>query len=220
MVEKDDNDIPYFAVPGNQKFFDITEKVLGQITLEGIFADTWKVDLSSYGGEGSSGRIGFFRNGHSLFMVGALQEMVQLRDMPDDFGVVPFPKYTEDQAQYYTRIIGGFPFVVPATNPRPEIAGAILEAMACETRNTVIPAYYESSLQTKYSRDPDTIEMLDLIMENRVYDLGDTIWFSPIRQDYTALWNTNSNTFASLTEQNAHIYSQIIEDAVSGILGD
>ena len=219
MVEKDSGDIPYFAVPSNQKFFEIAERVMDQFnSMDGIYMDPSKVRLPSYGGQDTNARVGFFRNGHSLFSIGAIQEMVQLRDMPDDFGVVPFPKYTEDQPQYYTRVIGGFPFVVPTTNPKPEIVGAVMEAMACETRNMVIPAYYESSLQAKYSRDTDTAEMLDLIFDTRVYDLGDTIWYSPIRVDYTAIFASGKNTFASATEKNMEKYNTVIEKAVASIL--
>ena len=219
MVEKDDGDIPYFAVPGNQKFFDIVERVVEQFgAMEGIFMNSWKEKLSGYGGQGTNARVGFFRNGHSLFSVGALQEMVQLRDMPDDFGIVPFPKYTQDQPQYYTRVIGGFPFVTPSTIAKPEIAGAVMEAMACETRNTVIPAYYESALKNKYSRDTDTAEMLDLMFVTKVYDLGDTIWYSPIRVEYTGIFESGKNTFASHTEKNTEKYNKIIEKAVNGIL--
>jgi len=219
MVEKDDNDIPYFAVPGNQRFFDIAENVVDAFgSVKGIFMNSWKDKISSHGAQGTPGRVNFFRNGQSLFSVGALQEMVQLRDMPDDFGIIPFPKYNEEQPQYYTRIIGGFPFVTPATIARPEIAGAIMEAMACETRNTVIPAYYESALKNKYSRDPDTAEMLDLMFVTKVYDLGDTIWYSPIRVDYTAIFEAGKTTFASHTEKNADKYARIIDKAVSAIL--
>jgi len=221
MVEKDDGDIPYFAVPGNQKFFDIAETVADRFgALNGIFMDSFKVKLPGYGSQGTNARVGFFRNGHSLFSVGALQEMVQLRDMPDDFGIVPFPKHTEDQPQYYTRVIGGFPFVTPGTAAKPEIAGAVMEAMACETRNTVIPAYYESALKNKYSRDTDTAEMLDLMFVTKVYDLGDTIWYSPIRVDYTDIFAGGKNTFASHTEKNTDKYNKIIEKAVAGILGE
>ena len=222
MVEKDADDIPYFAVPGNQKFLDIAQEVIEQFgAVEGMFLESWKWrdKLSGYGTPGTNARVGFFRDGHSLFSVGALQEMVQLRDMPDDFGIVPFPKHTAGQPQYYTRVIGGFPFVTPNTVARPEIAGALMEAMACETRNTVIPAYYESALKNKYSRDTDTAEMLDLMFVTKVYDLGDTIWYSPIRLDYTGIFESGKDTFASHTERNAEKYSKIIEKAVEGILG-
>ena len=219
LVGKDENDLPYFAVPGNQRFFDMAEKVADALkSKDGIYLESQKVKLASYPGNSTEARVAFFRAGHGLFMVGAIQEMVQLRDMPDDFGIIPFPKYTADQTQYYTRVCGGFPYVTPATVTNPETAGAALEAMACSARNEIIPAYYESALKTKYSRDADTAEMLDLIFDTRVYDLGDTIWYSPIRVDYTNVFAKGDNSFASATEKSADKYAGIIEKSVSAIL--
>ena len=219
MVEKDSADIPYFAVPGNDTLFDVAEKVIDQFnSMDGLLMDGYKQKFTQFGANGRTARVTFFKEGHSLFCVGFIPEMIQLRDMADDFGILPFPKYTPDQAQYYTRASGGFPFVIPTTNQRLEIAGAVMEAMACETRNVVIPAYYESSLKTKYSRDADTAEMLDLIYETRVYDLGDTIWYSPIRIDYTNIFASGKNTFVSDTEKNTDKYNGIIQKAVEKIL--
>ena len=225
-VEKDKNDIPYFAIPENPKFFEIGEKVIDMLnSRSGLLMNSHKTKLPSYGGpatrsaESQNAKVSFFKNGHCLFMIGTISEMVKLRDMPDDFGVLPFPKYTVDQGQYYTRVYGGFPFVVPTTVQNPEIVGAIMEAMACESRNTVIPAYFESSLQNKYSRDTDTAEMLDLIINTRLYDLGDTIWYDQIRLSYTEVFESGQNTFASFTEKNQAKYQQIIEKAVNAILG-
>ena len=220
IVEKDKDDIPYFAIPGNQIFFDIASRVIDEFnSVTGIYMEGYKPNnLPNYGGYGTPARIAFFKDGHSLFNVGQIPEMIQLRDMEDDFGVLPFPKYKTDQPQYYTRVAGGFPFVIPTTNQRPEVAGAIMEAMACETRNTVIPAYYESALKAKYSRDADTAEMFDLIYDTRVYDLGDTIWCYPIREDYTKVFSSGNDTFASFTEKNTDRYNIEIQKAVEGIL--
>ncbi|MCL1792974.1 MAG: extracellular solute-binding protein [Oscillospiraceae bacterium] len=219
LVGKDENDIPYFSVPGNQKFFDMAEKVTDELkSRDGMYLESQKVKLPAYPGNSTEARVAFFRAGHGLFMVGAIQEMVQLRDMPDDFGIIPFPKYAADQPQYYTRVCGGFPYVIPNTCENPELAGALLEIMACDARNMIIPAYYESALKTKYSRDADTAEMLDLIFDTRVYDLGDTIWYNPIRIDYTDVFAKGDNSFASATEKNAEKYAKVIDKAVSAIL--
>ena len=51
-----------------------------------------------------------------------------------------------------------------------------MELMACESMKTVIPVYYDTVLKNKYARDERSIEMLDLIYENRICDLGDTFW--------------------------------------------
>jgi len=164
-------------------------------------------------------RLGFFRDGHVLFSVGAIPETIDLRDMPDDFGIVPFPKYNKEQPQYYSSVCGGFPFVIPSTNTKPDIAGAVMEAMACEAKNRIIPAYYEMALKNKYSRDNDTAETLDLIYETRVYDLGATIWPAP-GTDYTYAFIAKTNTFASVTEKNADKYNDIMNKAVGEILGN
>ena len=220
LVDKDANDIPYFSVPGNLKFFDIADRVVTEFKKEGMLANSQQNQtlLAGYGDDFVSARIGFFRSGHCLFSVGEISEMVKLRDMPDDFGILPFPKYTADQPEYHTRVCVGFPFAVPTTITNPEISGAVMEAMACEARNKIIQAYYESALKNKYSRDADTAEMLDLIFNTRVYDLGDTIWCYPIRQDYGALFAKGDNTFASLTEKNEAKYNKAIQKSVDAIL--
>jgi len=219
LVSKDANDIPYFAVPGNQRFFDMADKVISELKLkDGIYLESQKVPIPSFDGNWTEKRVAFFRAGRALFMSGAIQEMVQLRDMPDDFGIIPFPKFTADQPQYYTRVCGGFPYVIPSTAENPELSSALLEVMACEARNAIIPAYYESALKNKYSRDVDTAEMLDLIFDTRVYDLGDTIWYNPIRIDYTNVFAKGENTFASATEKNAAKYEKIIDKSVNAIL--
>ena len=217
LVDKDDGDIPYFAVPGNEKFISVVEKAVTALNAtEGIYFESSKI--TSYSGGGTEKRIALFRAGNALFMTGAIQEMIQLRDMPDDFGIIPFPKYEAGQSQYYTRVCGGFPYIIPTTCENPELAGALLEAMACSARNEIIPAYYESALKTKYSRDPDTAEMLDLIFDTKVYDLGDTIWFDPIRIGYTGVFSAKTNNLASFTEKNADKYRQVIDKSVTAIL--
>jgi hypothetical protein len=48
--------------------------------------------------------------------------------------------------------------------------GIILEAMAAESHYELIPTYIEESLKTKYSRDAESGAMLDIIINNRVFD--------------------------------------------------
>jgi len=220
MVQKDENDIPYFAVPGNQKMLDIGGKVVQELNaVKGILMDTVHVQLTNYKADGfPMRRLPYFADGHGLFCIGAVAEMKILRDMESDFGVLPFPKYTADQAQYYTRVCGGFPFVIPTTTQRPDIAGAVLEAMACESRNAIIPAYYEYTLKNKFSRDIETEEMLDLIYSTRVIDLGDVIWYDPIRTGYTGVFDSGKDTFASYTEKNTAKFETAISKSIESII--
>ena len=49
------------------------------------------------------------------------------------------------------------------------------EALASGSYYTVVPAYYDMAITGKYARDDESIEMLSIITGNRVFDYGDTI---------------------------------------------
>ena len=104
-----------------------------------------------------------------------------LRNMEADFGILPYPKYSAAQENYYSRIEACDLTCVPVTNSDLEKTSVILEAMACVSAEKVIPEYYEVALKSKYSRDSESAYMLDLIFNNRVFDLGDTIWCDDLR---------------------------------------
>lgn len=98
-----------------------------------------------------------------------------LRDMQDTYGILPFPKYDENQTNYYTNsmdqhTVFGIPKTVREENY--EFLGIVMEALNAESYKTVYPAYYDTALKGKYSADPETAEMVDLIMAGRVYEFS------------------------------------------------
>lgn len=52
------------------------------------------------------------------------------------------------------------------------MAGAVLEAMAYYSQDTLTKAYYDVTLTNKYFRDEESGDMLDIIFANRTYDIG------------------------------------------------
>lgn len=114
-----------------------------------------------------------FSEGRALFLDGSLNDISYLRDMKDDFGIVPAPKYDASCEKYYTNVDSGTNlFIVPITNSDAERTSIILEALCAEGYRTVIPAYYEVALQKKYTRDDLSVQMLDIIKDGRVFDIG------------------------------------------------
>lgn len=97
----------------------------------------------------------------------------ELRDMEADFGVLPYPKYDESQDAYYSAAKDNYTVLcVPITAPDLDMVGAVIEALSAESKRTVTPAFYKTALQDKYSRDPQSTKMMDLILEGRNYDLS------------------------------------------------
>lgn len=114
-----------------------------------------------------------FNEGRALFVDCALNDISYMRDMKDDFGIIPAPKYDTTYDKYYTNVDSGTNlFIVPVTNSDSERTSIILEALSAEGYREVIPAYYEVALQKKYTRDDLSVQMLDIIKEGRVFDLG------------------------------------------------
>jgi hypothetical protein len=109
----------------------------------------------------------------SLFCTEVLSHARAFREMTADFGLLPHPKYDENQSQYLTFMIDTVPaFGIPVTAKDPERTGRFMEAMTGVSAETIIPAYYNISLQGKFTRDEDSIEMLDIIRNGRVFDLS------------------------------------------------
>ena len=61
---------------------------------------------------------------------------------------------------------------MPITCRDTELTGVTLEAMAYGSTTTLTPAYYDNALKTRYVRDEESGDMLDIIFATRVYDLG------------------------------------------------
>lgn len=97
----------------------------------------------------------------------------ELRDMDVDYGIVPYPKFDETQSQYLGNSLDNYSVLcVPVTVSDLDYVGFIIEALSAESYRTVVPAYYDIALQSKYTRDEISVDMLDIIMKGRRYDLS------------------------------------------------
>lgn len=115
-----------------------------------------------------------FVPGRAVFINSTIGDAVTtLREMEDDYGILPYPKWDENQADYATMVDGSHDVLcVPTTVQDIERTGIITEALCAETYKKVVPSYYEVALKTKYTRDDESIEVLDMIVNSRVFDLG------------------------------------------------
>ena len=116
-----------------------------------------------------------FADSHSLFYNGYVADMNMMRDMEDMFGLIPPPKFDENQSEYYTLIQGNSDLVgIPSSLPEDKRAsvGLVTEALAAVSYAEVRPAIYEGAIKSKYMRDTDSEEMLDMITRSIVVDFG------------------------------------------------
>ena len=94
------------------------------------------------------------------------------RDVEANFGILPMPKFSEEQDQYSTLYNPGAMTLgfVPVSVVDTEKVGFILEAMASASEN-LSQIYFDVCLSGKYTRDQESYEMIRLAEENIVMDM-------------------------------------------------
>ena len=173
IVEKDKDDLPYINF-SNERNYALLDKLTAMMQdKENI------VDLHRY--EGQFGiyeeQAKMFAENRGMFMWIRMRIVENLRNMETDFGIIPLPKYDENQKNYISRMNPNVSTVtaVLKTNPNMERTGIILEALTCESKYVLQPAYYDITLKVKNTRDTDSEAMLDIIYDNRhtLYDIAE-----------------------------------------------
>ena len=117
----------------------------------------------------------FFAEGHAYFATMKLASLrrATMHAMEDDYGILPYPKLNEAQQEYLTGSddhcsVFSIPTRVKPT--RYEIIGVAMEALSARTNQVVKKQFYETMLKTNSTRNLQDEEMIDTIIEGRVYD--------------------------------------------------
>lgn len=168
----------------------------------------------------SSAKIGYpqiFSESRALFMWMRMRVVENLRSMDSDFGIIPLPKYDEQQDGYhslvnaYTGVLLGIPKSVRDV----ERTSVILEALAAESRYTLQPAYYDVTLQRKFTRDDESADMLNIIFNTRVYDVGGVYSFGDVFNGFTTLASKEDRNVVSYYEKNGPKMEKAIDKVVA-----
>ncbi len=113
-----------------------------------------------------------FANGSAYICEITLQKIdLFLRDMKDDYGILPIPKWDEAQDVYLSCVnAAGSLVVVPNNAEDPERTGMVMEALAESAYEMISPSLFEVITKTKNVRDQESADMVELITRQRVFD--------------------------------------------------
>ena len=156
-----------------------------------------------------------FTEDRALFMPHFLGSNEILRSMNTDYGIIPFPKWNEEQPGYYSASQNSYSiFGIPVTCEKTDAVGATMEAMCAESYRTVTPAYYEIALKQKYARDEETAQMLDIIRDGIKFDFGMANGINldnmPVTLFRNLLMNNNRNFTSFYNAQEAR-YQRLLD---------
>ena len=116
-----------------------------------------------------------FFDGHCLLFFSG-SPISTLRDATFETMLLPFPKYNVEQEDYRPMLRGGL-ICVPETSINLRATGIITEAMFSSSSRYMRPAYIERFVELRVLRNPESGEMLNLIVDKGYYSFID--YFDP-----------------------------------------
>ena len=217
LALKDENDLPYMTLTSPRNL-TVIEKIMDIMydkqNVLNVQSDTTMGDNSS-----NWLRIyhGAFEENRALFMWVRMRVVEKFRGMDANFGIIPLPKYDENQDNYHSVVNSwsGVLLGVPNSVKDLDRTSIILEAMAAESRYTLQPAYYDVVLQRKFVRDEESSDMLDIIFNSRVYDIGAVYGFGDAFVGFITLCDKSDRNVVSYYEKRQGAMEKAIIKVIS-----
>ena len=191
FTSRDENGYPVLAL-NNERSVDLADKILKIFNGPHV-----------YKGTSNNDHIEHFTNGKALFLLNRFYvcDWPHMREMVDDYGIIPMPKYDESIDGYHAAVE---PLVqwgtVPVTTPDYDMVSAVAESMAFEGYKTVTPTYYETALKLKFTRgeDLDTeAAIIDMIASGARTDFLYMNKLNGLGYIFNYIGNSGQNNFAS-----------------------
>ena len=217
MVTKDADDIFQFTF-GSERSVTAAERVVN------LMNQSWFLNHHRIANTDDTYYTQLFETGHGLFFWMRLDEVTNMRAGDTDFGIIPTPKYEASQDNYYSMVsqhttgLMSIPLVI--TGEKLSNLGIVLEAMAAESHYELIPTYIEESLKTKYSRDAESGAMLDIIINNRVFDPMLIYNFGGFADTFQGWGGANNTQIASTLAKSQKAVQKLLDRFIESNMGD
>jgi hypothetical protein len=160
-----------------------------------------------------------FKNNRCLFISSWFDySMTEFANMDNTFIILPCPLLDESQEKYMTGAMDNYSMLsVPRTATETEMISVITEALNKYSEEYLYPAYYDKALKNKYSQDPITADMIDLVMDGRTFDMAqmfgsNTGWVGGMMRKLVA---ANSNDFQSEWDSLSEALTQGLQNIMA-----
>lgn len=195
LIEKGSDGIPVYTGV-TERFSAVYEKLaLGFLSDKDLRFDHTTKGFNKLEGDGVTTK---FLNGGALFFAEPIGSVKRLRNADFALGILPLPKYNEEQENYISYILNSpAALVVPSTNVDTEMTGVVIENLSAESYRTVRPVYFDKTLDFKYATDERSINMLDTIFENGNFDLTVVFGWGKVSSKVIDLVTTGSEAYVS-----------------------
>lgn len=206
LTGTDENGLPEI-LPLSDKYVAVFEKL----------NDFYYSDYVTYNIAKSPMEDQSFIEGRALFEGTRMFFIVGYRAMENDFGVLPYPKWDENQKDYrtFTDTDCIMTYSIPITTDSARSAN-IMEALSYFGYQMVRPVYYDKVLKGKTVRDEESRDMLDIIYNNISYEFCQIYMYmfypSPDLLLGQALWN--ADTITHQYNQRRRMYAAVMKKLI------
>lgn len=209
---KDKDDLPYLAVGSTERSVTLAQKILSTMSSSNwiIFAEECEAPIWETSFE-------VFYGGRALFRPSVFSATTKMRSLSEiEFGVLPIPMMEETQDNYYSFCGTGQTagIAIPICAQDPEFSAYMIEAYSAWAKNYLTPAYYEVNLRYKDLRDNESEEMLDIIFDNIVYDIGECYDFGTMSSMFYELTQSKSTDITSAIQTRKQQAETEIEELI------
>ena len=176
------------------------------------------------GGRLSGSGVAQFSAGKVLFITNALSYSKSHFSSITSFnyGIVPSPKWSAEQDQYYGSIGNATTlYAIPTSVNRLDKSDATLEALASESYRSVSPVICDTALTIRYAPDENFRKIFDILRNGIVYEPGRI--FNNVFEDcamanaYNICVTNNNPNFIAYYEGQKNIADNIIKTINGGL---
>ena len=160
-----------------------------------------------------------YKNSNVLFMTEVLGTVVKIRDWDIKSGILPMPMYNASQKTYHHFADGNCLNLLAlptGNNLRLGDVTFMMDAMCIESAFTLNPAFYDTCLRGRYSYDPESAEMLDIILDSYFIEnvnLYKRAWGNMQDEIMDAI--TNGNSVSGIIASYSENLPTIIQETVT-----
>ena len=167
LLENTDEDGAYLAITEDfysQKLDDYIDNMIEWVHTNDVYDDT------AYAGVSETA----FLEGRSAFQVNRAQYGFQLQETDLDYGILPPPMLDPTQQESYVTSLGN-PYTIYSMSRSTtdgDRAAAVLQTMGYYGYTLTTPAIFDVTFKGKFSKDPNAIDMFNLVRDSIGFDLG------------------------------------------------
>ena len=214
LATKNDADIPELTML-SEKSVSVLEK-LATLMYDKNLTYSWSAAHKS-----EDTAFAMYQQDQSLFYYGELHAVATMREMDSPFGIMPMPLYDSEQDGYHHCVNPNVAavYTIPVTNVAYTETGYILDTLGAESKNHLTPAYYNTTLIGKVTRDEESARSLDVIISTIRYDIGYLAGLNMSSMLYSMADSRQLN-LASQYEKRESSFQKALDKLVSSFTAD